>query len=451
MTRRTRVRVVGALLALVALAAACSDNKKSNAAASDSGTKSSGAGGAYSVDTSNCPPEATQKITGTVKVGSTMALSGGVAAAAFKPVAAGMKAFFDQANAKQELPGYTIDLTIEDDQYDATKTKPAVDQLIDQTGVNLMTGMVGTPQSLAVRDDLNQECIPQLFVNSGSPSFGDAKNYPWTIGILAPYNTETSIYVDKIKEEYPNGANVAVFYTNNDFGQVYRDTLNSLAPNAKINVVDTQTVEATDDNPPTSQVNSIAGKKPDVIIAAPLGAGCPAFLSELANAKAANPGWNPKVYITSTCASTLILGASGQGADGIYTVVGVKDSNDPKNASDPNVKAYRDAMDASGQDFSQDYATAAAGWTAGEATLAALKQAAASPDGLTRASIMNAVRNFNFHPSLARDGVNLKSSGTADPFLLESLQVVQYNANTKTYTDVGPLITSYEGQTKQPG
>src|SRR5262249_40874357 len=115
------------------------------------------------------------------------------------------------------------------------------------------------------------------------------------------------------------------------------------------------------------------------------------------------------------------------------------------------VKAFRDAMDASGQDFGGDYATAAAGWTVGEVTLAALKEAAASPDGLTRASIMNAVRNFDYHASLGRDGVTLKASGTDDPYLLESLQVVQYDADTKTYTDVGPLITSFEGQTKQPG
>lgn len=449
MTRRTRVRLLG-LLAVVALAAAaCSDDKKTDASASGS-AKSSEDSGAYSVDTANCPPEANDKITGTVKVGSTMPLSGGAAAAAFKPVAAGLTAFFNQAKQKQELPGYDLQLTIADDQYDANKTKPEVDKLIDQTGVNLMTGTIGTPQNLAVRDSLNQECIPQLFVNSGSPDFGDAKNYPWTIGILAPYNTETAIYVEKMQEDFPDGADAAMFYTNNEFGQVYRDTFNQLAGDANINIVDTQTIEATATDPPQAQANSIASKKPDVILAAPLGAQCPQFLSQLANAKAANPGWEPKVYLTATCASTLLLGISGPAADGIYTVVGVKDSNDPKNASDPGVKDFRAAMDASGQEFGGDYATAAAGWVVGEATLAALKEAAASPDGLTRASIMNAVRNFDFHATLGRDGVTLKSSGTDDPYLLESLQVVQYDADTKTYTDVGPLVTSFEGKTEQP-
>ncbi len=54
-------------------------------------------------------------------------------------------------------------------------------------------------------------------------------------------------------------------------------------------------------------------------MAAPLGAGCPTFLKAVADAKAANPGWNPIVYLTNTCASPLILGAAGPAANGLYT------------------------------------------------------------------------------------------------------------------------------------
>ena len=41
-------------------------------------------------------------------------------------------------------------------------------------------------------------------------------------------------------------------------------------------------------------------------------------------------------------------------------------------------------------------------------------------------------------------------NGAEDAYGLESLQVVQYNADTKTYTDVGDLITTFEGQTELP-
>jgi ABC-type branched-subunit amino acid transport system substrate-binding protein len=453
MTRSRRVRAGAFLAVLVVLAAACSSDKKAETgggASSGNGSGGGGGGGTYQVDTSNCPPEATQKIEGTIKIGSNMPLSGGPAATAFAPVAAGLKAYINEANDKNLVPGVKLDLSIEDDQFNPTLTTPAVDKLIDQTGVNLMTGMIGTANGLAVRDTLNQECIPQLFNNSGDPRWGQADKFPWSTGLLTPYNTETSIYVEDIKSNFPNGATAAVFNVNSDFGQDYKDQFQKLAADAKINIVDTQTIEGEDSAPPTSQVTSIASKKPDVILAVPLGAQCISFLTELANAKATTPGWNPRVYITATCASTLILGIAGQAADGIITEVTGLDVADPKNASNQTVVDYKAAMAKNGFPADGDIATASAGWSVGEFTVEVLKEAAASPDGLTRASIMNAARNMTFHPTLARDGITFKTSGTTDPYINEVCQVVQYNASTKTYTDIGSLVTQFEGKTEVP-
>jgi branched-chain amino acid transport system substrate-binding protein len=455
MTGSKRVRVLALLVTLFLLAAACSDDEKTaqpasgGSAKSSSGEASSGSGEAYKVDTSNCPPEATQKIEGTIKIGSTMALSGGPATV-FAPVKAGLESYIKMANEKKLVPGFTLDLTIADDQYDQTQTVPAVEKLLDQDNVNLITGMIGTPNGLAVRDTLNQDCMPQLFNNSGDPRWGEAKDYPWSTGILVPYNTETSIYVEDIKSQFPNGAKVALFNVNNDFGQDYKDQVEKLASDAKISVVDTQTIEAGDSAPPTSQVTSIAAKKPDVIVAAPLGLQCPTFLKEVANAKTTTAGWNPRIYITATCASPFLLNLSGPAADGIFTVTTGIDVADPKNASVPAVVDMKAALTSNGFAVDGDFATAAAGWSVGEFTVEVLKKAAESPDGVTRASILNAARNLTFHPSLAREGITFKTSGTDDPYLSEVVQVVQYSASTKTYTDVGPIIDKFEGKTEKP-
>jgi len=450
MTRSKPARLIVLLAAFAIAAAACSsDNKTSSGGGATAGSEAA-QGGAFKVDTSNCPPEVNDKITGTVKIGTTMPLSGGAAAAAFAPVADGLKAYVQYANKNNVVPGYQLALSIEDDQFNPTLTTPAVEKLRDQTGVNLFSGMIGTGNNLAVRDSLNSDCIPQLLANSGDPRWGQVKQFPWTTGALAPYNTETAIYVDDIKKQFPNGTTAAVFNVNSDFGQDYRDTFQKLAGDAKINIVDQQTIEGTDSSPPTSQVTSIASKKPEVLLAVPLGAQCPAFLKEVANAKAANPGWNPRIYITATCASTLLLSLAGAAGDGIITIVGGKDVADPKNANDPNVVKFKQAMTDYGFKSDGDYPTAAAGWSVGEITAAILKQAAASPDGLTRASIINAARNFNYHSSLGRDGAQLIMNGEQDPYLNEQQQVVQYNASTKTYTDLGSLNTSFEGKTEVP-
>ena len=97
-----------------------------------------------------------------------------------------------------------------------------------------------------------------------------------------------------------------------------------------------------------------------------------------------------------------------------------------------------------GQPSGEIATTAAAGWTTAEITVEILRQAAASEDGLTRASIINAARNFEYTPSLARPGVVDKMVGEDDPYLAESLTVIQYDADTATFTDVGELITDFE-------
>ena len=119
-----------------------------------------------------------------------------------------------------------------------------------------------------------------------------------------------------------------------------------------------------------------------------------------------------------------------------------KEYNAIANASKPNVMQYLDLMKAAG--FEKEATTGAAGWTAAEVTVAILKQAQASPQGLTRASIINAARNFTYTPMLARDGVVDKSMGESDPYLAESLQVLQYDATKKVFNDIGSLITDFE-------
>jgi len=450
MIRSRRARGIAIAVTGVLLLVACGGDDESSPGTTAANDGGGGDGDAFAVDTGDCPDDATAPIEGTVKIGTTMPLSGGAAAAAFAPVAVGIKNYIDFANANELVPGVTLELAIEDDQFNSNLTTPAVEKLIDETQVNLFTAMIGTANNQAVRDLLNEECYPQLFASTGSPLWGDVENFPWTAGGLPPYNTETAIYVADIQREFPDGATAAVFHVNSEFGDAYQDAFAELAPDAGIEILDEQTIENVDSNPPSSQVNAIASKAPDVILAVPLGAQCPTFLSEVANAKAANPGWEPRIYITSTCASTLLLAISGAAADGIFTIVTGKDPADPANAEDPAVADYKKAMTDLGFPADGDFGTAGAGWTAGELTVEVLRLASESEDGLTRASILNAARSLDYSFQLARDGVKYTMNGADDAYGLESMQVVQYDAGTKTYTDVDELVIDFEGQTKLP-
>lgn len=398
-------------------------------------------GWAVNVDDCIDPASAEAPIEGTIKIGSAMPLTGGVAAAAFAPVKGGFDAYIQYANENELVPGYTLELTIEDDQYNPELTPGAVNTQID-AGAHLFAGIIGTPNNGAVRDLLNDECIPQLNALTGSPAWGEVADYPWTTGLLVPYDDESKVYAKQIAELFPDGATVSLFYVNSEFGQAYADAFEEIAGEYGLEILGEQTIEATDANPPTSQVTTIASEQADVVMAVPLGAGCISFLTEMANAKAQNPDWQPLTFITNTCASSLILGAAGEAANGLYTSNNLIDIGDPANDAIPAVAEYKAYMEGLG--LTDIVTTAAAGWNAGEATVAILAQAAASPDGLTRESIINAARSLSYTPSLGRPGVEFVTNGEEDGFIAESLQVVTYDAAAATFTNVGELITDFE-------
>ena len=396
----------------------------------------------WEVDTDDCddPDAATALIEGTVNLGSVMPLTGGVAPA-FAPVKEGFEAYIAYARAQGVFEGFDdINLTIADDQYDAARTPDVVEASI-ASGVHLMAGIIGTPNNDAVREMLNEECIPQLNALTGSPMWGEVDDFPWTTGLLVPYSVEAKVYASQIAALHPQGASVGLFYVDNDFGRAYAEALDEIADDFDLDVVDEQAIEASDSNPPTAQVTSLANATPDAILAVPLGAGCISFLYELALAKAQHPGWAPDVFITNTCASLLILRAAGFAADGLYTSRDLLDVGDPEVQAQPAVAEYVAFMTGLGK--ADLVTTAAAGWTAGEVTVAILNQAATSSDGLTRASIINAARNFEITPSLA-GGIVDRSRGEDDPYLAESLQVVQFDADTATFADIGTLVTEFE-------
>jgi len=466
MKRRTSARLLAVLAAGSLFVAACSsDSDQTNdtteattgettadTTPGDTTVDNTPMADAWAVDTADCIDEAAANapIEGEIKIGSVMPLTGGAAAAAFAPVKDGFLAYMDYANENGLLGDLTVSASVEDDQYNKDLTPDAVSKLIDG-GVNLFSGIIGSANNAAVRDTLNEECIPQLNALTGSPEWGRPADYPWTTGILVPYTVESKVYAKKIAELHPEGATVALFYVNNEFGQVYVDAFKELASEYNLEIIDEQTIEATDGAPPTSQLTSIAAAKPDVIMSVPLGAGCIGFLGELAAAKAQNAGWEPDTFITNTCASSLILQLSGAAADGVYTSNGTIDVGNPANAEIPNVKEYLAYMESKG--YGASATTGAAGWNTAEMTIAIIKQAMDSPEGLTRASIINAARNVEYTPMLAREGVLARSMGESDPFLFESLQVLQIKFDAAaegdakiTFTDLGDLITEFESK-----
>jgi branched-chain amino acid transport system substrate-binding protein len=390
----------------------------------------------WTIDTSPCADgaRAEQPMAAAIKIGSVMPLSGG-AAPLFGPVKDGFQLYLDYANSHGLVTGHTLSTEIVDDQYDAAKTAAVTNQLVNG-GVDLIAGIIGTPDNLAVRDSLNKSCIPQLLAQTGSTAWGQVGDYPWTTGAVVPYDVEAAVYAAKLSELKPN-AKVALYSVNNDFGKAYVDAFKQLVAQYKFEIVDEQTVEPGDLESPVAQLGDIAGKSPDAIIAVPLSVQCPLFLGELANVTAKTPGWAPATFLTNTCASKLFLGLAGPAAEGVYSSQFLLDANDPKNASNPGVKAFLDAFVAAG--LVDDPGATQAGWNVGEATVAILN-AALDTGALSRKSVIEAARNLTYTPTMARPGVQYKMNGSGDAIAFQTLQVVQWSTASQTFTDVGEPI-----------
>ena len=99
-----------------------------------------------------------------------------------------------------------------------------------------------------------------------------------------------------------------------------------------------ESIEAADSGAPSAQMTNIVAAAPDAILAVPLGAQCIAFMTELGNAKAANPDFTPDMYQTATCANKIFFGAvANGGATACLHVENLKDVNNPDVRRDEEV------------------------------------------------------------------------------------------------------------------
>jgi ABC-type branched-subunit amino acid transport system substrate-binding protein len=379
-------------------------------------------GAAFAVDVSVCddPDAATAIIEDSIKIGTSIPLSGGPAVL-FAPFADGQQAYVDYYNATNGgVNGQEIELVVKDDQYTADLTVANVDELVFDDEVDVIAGVIGSPNNLAIQEDLNAQCIPQMTASTGAPNWGNVDELPWTTGLLVPYAIESNVWAEQAAAD---GATTAgLFYVNNEFGQAYAEAFEEAAAENGIEIVATETIEPTDSGAPSGQMTNLVAADPDTILAVPLGAQCIAFMTELGNQQAANPDFDATVYQTATCANPVFFGAvTNGGSDGVFTSNNLKDINDPAVAeSDEGVIAYLEAFAATGSEADPG-GIAAAGWESMEVAIKAIQEAA-DAGNLSREGIINAARNVNYSSPLLLDGLTYVMNAD-DGFLSEGTQV----------------------------
>jgi branched-chain amino acid transport system substrate-binding protein len=383
----------------------------------------------------------TAPITGSLSIVSAAPLTGGGAAAPWKPVVDGLRTAIDFANFNNALGGLHLGLTIVDDQLDPDRTVAAIQPGIDK-GAQVVAGIVGTADNLAVRFTLNEQCVPQLLGLSASPQLGDVAEFPWTTGALPAVGAEVGVLGTLVRTELPNGGTLGLYAPADDLGDAYVAAGGATATSLRLSLVATERVASDAPLPASAQIAALAAKRPDVVLAAPNGLDCTYFLRELAVQRSLAPDWQPIVLLANGCATAAILGLAGPAADGVYAASDLIDVDNQANAPVPGVALYERWMTGAG--LSAEAAAAEPGWTAGETLVAVIRQAMSAPGGLSRASIIEAARSLDATPSLGRPGVRFRTNGAADPYLAQSLQVIRWSSNARGFAEVGPVVTDFE-------
>ena len=76
----------------------------------------------------------------------------------------------------------------------------------------------------------------------------------------------------------------------------------------------------------------------------------------------------------------------------------------------------------------------------------ALRIAAELPGGLTRTNLILAIRALDIDHPLLLDGISFRLNGTADAYLVEGSETLQYDANSHTWETATEVI-DIDGQT----
>jgi branched-chain amino acid transport system substrate-binding protein len=152
-----------------------------------------------------------------IKVGQTMPYSG--PASAYGVIGKAEVAYIRMINEQGGVNGRKITLISLDDGYSPPKTLEQTRRLVEADQVLAIFDTVGTAPNSAIQQYLNDSQVPHFSI-SGASRFNDPAHFPWTMGVIASYETEGNVYGKYILQNIKD-PKIGVLYQNDDLGKDY--------------------------------------------------------------------------------------------------------------------------------------------------------------------------------------------------------------------------------------
>jgi len=457
--KRSGFRLLAALLALTLLAAACGDDDASDGDAGGSSGESSLAtegvveiAAGTSLDLTACPDDwsATQGVDGDeIRLGISLPQSGQLAA--FGPIADGMQAYFDYVNANDPIAGKDLVLVARDDAYEAGRTVANVEEMLETEDLFGFAYIIGSANNGAVRPNLAESCVPQLFNSTGLPAWGDPVNFPWTIGGLIAYSTEANLWCQDAAAEHGEGVTVAGLFMNNDFGKAYQAGVEACAADGLIDLVAN---EVHDQAAPdiTNEMTNMIASEADVFIFGSTAAFCPQSVGGVAGSS-----WRPTFYMSNTCSNLAAFFAPVQEAAATLAAEGsavrmannVKNFTDPAYAEDAAIVLGTEILAAAGL---SEVGSQSTGIIFGYVVEQTLRNAVENYGQLNRVTAMASAWNLDIENPYLLDGIRNITDGVNDAYTVEGARIEQVivDGDALTFDPISELISA-EGTTGSVG
>src|SRR6478609_4172646 len=351
-----------------------------------------------------------------IKIGNVEAYSG--PASAYGVIGKTEEAYFKMINDQGGINGRKINWISYDDGYSPPKTVEQVRKLIESDEVFLVFNALGTPTQTAVQKYHNSKKVPQLFLATGASKWNDPKAFPWTMGWLPSYQSESRIYAKYLTKEKP-ATKIAVLYQNDDMGKDYLKGLKDGFAKDTSRIVAEESYEVSE---PTidSHVVRIKSSNPDVVVFFTT----PKFGAQ-AIKKLGEMSWKPVTIISNVSASTatVMRPAGLENSQGVISAAYAKDASDPQWEGDAGIKAFDALLAKYLPDVNRVDASAMTGYNMATTMVEVLKRCG---DNLTRENVMKQAASMKQFPQGGLlPGVTM-STGADDFQPIEQLQLMQF-------------------------
>jgi ABC-type branched-subunit amino acid transport system substrate-binding protein len=247
-----------------------------------------------------------------IKLGTHFPLSQNPAAA-YAPIAYGMKAFFDYIDAQGGVYGRKINFIIGDDHYNPPDTVEVVKSLVEQDKVFAVVGGLGEETHAAVWKYLEQNGVPDMFVSTGLAK--------WTHPIVRTrfggnpdYVSEGTFLGQYIAKTYPN-AKVGLLLQSDEMGQDGETGLRAGFEGSNVQIIDTELYDVTQSDV-TAQTQRLKNAGADVVAVYAI----PPQAASLVRAARETLNWDVPIVVSGiNCSDIFIALAGAKDAEGVVS------------------------------------------------------------------------------------------------------------------------------------